>query len=539
VTAQPQRTATIAALALGCAAVTAVCAVMLASTWMDDPYIFARYAKNLLSGHDLVWNLGEPRVEGISSWLWLGVQCVGLLLGRDPVGFARVIGILCAAALTGSFAAVIVRLRGHPAAGAVALVSVVGAPAIPYYASCGMDQIAWALIAWLFLLWVARSGRVRPVHGLAAAAGILVRPEGFLLFVPLLVLALRWPEGWAGTPSGAPAFPRRLRPILPGLGLFAALLIVRRLLFDAWLPNAAASKHLGGSLVLRALDGAVYAAPSVATSLGIPAACGLVAWAAGRATRMDGARALAAASGAFCASLAGFVIVAGGDDRGAFGDGRLLLAAIVPMSLVLAVSLGTLLAENGTRRAAAAALTVVLLLGRAGEAKTIVQQATGATNLSGARDLATAWSAAFRPAPMSPLSSYFLERTPAGESIAIPWAGLIPYQTGLPVIDLLGLNDRIIGSTPVHGRALPGQRYDPDEVFRRRPAVLCDNFKVRQPIGELADLTDESLRAVGASSDGQRRLLRDPRLAAGYVVDWEAPTAGTCFVRIDLAGPRP
>ena len=49
----------------------------LISTWyygvgfFDDTYIGLRYVKNLVDGHGLVWNIGEPPVEGFTNLGWL------------------------------------------------------------------------------------------------------------------------------------------------------------------------------------------------------------------------------------------------------------------------------------------------------------------------------------------------------------------------------------------------------------------------------------------------------------------------------------
>jgi hypothetical protein len=44
---------------------------------IDDSNIYFRYARHIIAGHGVVWNVGSERVEGISSLLWLAV-CVGV-----------------------------------------------------------------------------------------------------------------------------------------------------------------------------------------------------------------------------------------------------------------------------------------------------------------------------------------------------------------------------------------------------------------------------------------------------------------------------
>src|SRR5436309_4600632 len=159
----------------------------LGSRW-DDPYIFARYAAHLWKYGDFLWNAGEPRIEGFSSWLWLAVYIIGVRLMADPVVFARLVGLAAGAALVVSFACEMLRDRENRVAAGCGLVYLTASPALAFFAGCGMDHIAWALVAWSYLLWVGRAREITAAHMAVAALGLLVRPEGFLLFVPVLAL---------------------------------------------------------------------------------------------------------------------------------------------------------------------------------------------------------------------------------------------------------------------------------------------------------------------------------------------------------------
>lgn len=55
-------------------------------TLFDDAMISMRYARHLAEGHGLVWNLGEPPVEGYSNFLWTVWMAA---LHRLPVAVAR------------------------------------------------------------------------------------------------------------------------------------------------------------------------------------------------------------------------------------------------------------------------------------------------------------------------------------------------------------------------------------------------------------------------------------------------------------------
>jgi arabinofuranosyltransferase len=59
----------------------------------DDAFISFKYAQNLARGAGLVWNEGE-RVEGYTNFLWVLLMSVPIRLGRDPVAFSFLVGII-------------------------------------------------------------------------------------------------------------------------------------------------------------------------------------------------------------------------------------------------------------------------------------------------------------------------------------------------------------------------------------------------------------------------------------------------------------
>lgn len=76
---------------------------LLRVTWAfdtDDAFITMRYARNLVEGHGIVWNIGEtPPVEGYSNFLFVLLSALCLKLGIEPL---LVIKVVSAAALLGT-----------------------------------------------------------------------------------------------------------------------------------------------------------------------------------------------------------------------------------------------------------------------------------------------------------------------------------------------------------------------------------------------------------------------------------------------------
>src|SRR5215470_11017862 len=78
-----------------CALVIACLAVQFPHLWaerwvQDDAYVSYRYARNLVRGHGLVYNVGTP-VEGYTNFLWTVLAAVPLAAGADdPLPFMHV-----------------------------------------------------------------------------------------------------------------------------------------------------------------------------------------------------------------------------------------------------------------------------------------------------------------------------------------------------------------------------------------------------------------------------------------------------------------
>lgn len=78
-----------------------ICVVLHAGAFygsgpFDDDFITFRYARNLVDGHGLAFNVGGEQVEGFTTPLWLFLVAAALELGIDPVHFGQVVSFLAA-----------------------------------------------------------------------------------------------------------------------------------------------------------------------------------------------------------------------------------------------------------------------------------------------------------------------------------------------------------------------------------------------------------------------------------------------------------
>lgn len=233
-TPTPRRLATSAALV----AAFAACASFFAGYVKDDAYISLRYARNLASGHGLVFNVGE-RLEGYTNFLWIALSAPSFWLGADPLVWVKAMGLGAGAAATlYVYAGARWLRRDEPdsAADGIAPLAFATSTSVSLWAMSGLEGCFMALCSvagWLHL----HRGRDRESPrelALASAwflAAALTRPEGHALFA-FGVLALL---------AGAAARRRVDRGILAFFGIFLAVAVPYHLFrvtyFGDWLPN--------------------------------------------------------------------------------------------------------------------------------------------------------------------------------------------------------------------------------------------------------------------------------------------------------------
>jgi arabinofuranosyltransferase len=175
-----------------CAVAFGVVAAELAAWTCDDAFISIRYARNLVAGDGLVFNLGE-RVEGYTNPAWTLLIALGLALGIDPETWAVQLGVLAYAV---ALSLLVLEHRRR-------LVTGSGVTLVPVAAIVGATHVDWAIHAtsgletslvttvvlagylalsrdlertsargWPAAIWLAVAALLRPDAGLFAVAGI-------------------------------------------------------------------------------------------------------------------------------------------------------------------------------------------------------------------------------------------------------------------------------------------------------------------------------------------------------------------------------
>lgn len=296
----------------------------------DDAFISFRYARNLIEGHGLVFNVGE-RVEGYSNFLWTLWCALGLQLGVSAENWANLGSIACYL-LTLTLLLARFRLLRRHAPGWWLPPAALGAALHrdwAIYATGGLETALFVLLLVAAALVVAStpaaSGRYA-LAGLLAGLAALTRPDGMLpaAILGLYVLAFA---------------PSRVRASLVYVSVVATLVLPflgwRYLYYGDWVPNTYYAKSAGESWFEQGWHyAALYARKYWILVLGpvlFVAVRGMAARAGDSSTEESGARREGLLFAALAMSYGLFVVKVGGD----FMFARMLLPVTPFLFLLL------------------------------------------------------------------------------------------------------------------------------------------------------------------------------------------------------------
>jgi len=392
----------------------------------DDSFITFRYARNLARGLGVVWNPGEPPVQGYSNFLWMLLAAAALKVGRDPLAVVRAVAILCYAGSLIAVRALALRAGGSARHANLSVLAFAAVPAYAYWGLSGLETLSVVLLSLLYFLALARESQANAWpwrSALVADLLFLSRPETPLLIV-LAVLPLLLPFDRA----------RRL-----WLARLVALALPVAALYLAW----------------QALTFQRLVANTVAAKLHFLAGLGLVTGFFAYAFPLLAALAAAIAQSARTLERQVLVVAAGFSLALLHANSqvghyyRFFLPVLAPMIAtvpLLADRWGSGLAPAG-RRVAAAVGTLALLY--------------ATSNLQDMVNDANVEASALQRAHVQ-VGRWLKERYTPDRLLAASDCGVMPYLSDMRTIDIWGLNDRRIAEGG----------FDPDYVMRARPDVI-------------------------------------------------------------------
>ncbi len=442
----------------------------------DDAYISFVYSRNLADHGRLVFNLGEPPVEGYTNFLWTVLLATFYKVGLVPELMSRVLGTAFAVATLGVVAWLSRRLRGTPASidwswwDALPALILAGVPGYACWASGGLETQMFAVLVTLGAAWHLeelldeRPPRARTAVVFALAA--LTRPEGTLLFAltvfhrALVTLARR-----------------RLtigRAELRYAGVFLAIVVPhflwRRWFYGWWLPNTfyIKSSGVGGAWAY----GAHYLVRVVEQfHLWIVP---LVVVAGLAVDRGRPARVLYGYALLVVGVFALYVASVGGDFMGLF---RFVMPVIPLVAVAAAFGLRCALAPLDARAPLAAAGVVAVAL--ALHAWHAVRVDKAALVVDGPSDRGIdrpGWLNRYTT-DRATIGKWFAQYARPDDYAAVGGAGAQVYFSRMRSLDCYGLSDEFIAHKLPARSSRPGhQKYATDEyILSQKPTIITSH----------------------------------------------------------------
>jgi hypothetical protein len=417
--------------------------------WMlDDAFIFFRYAENWAAGHGPLFNVGEPPVEGFTSFLWLAVLTIGEALGADLPLFSILAGHVA------SLAVLVLLHQSHrmvecidqrSAAFATLLVGTCGA--FTPSAQSGMEtSLHAALVTGMLLvhMWakdrsIADGFKAKRFIGLGllCSAAAMNRPDALLLVGVLAIDGLFATRrlGWRGFCVTLATF----------VFVFGTYYVWRYSYFGYPVPNTFYAKV--GASSAQVSRGVGYLVEALVIFAPMLLLIGLV----GRKRLFAGRSALLLPLVLLLAHCV-YVTAVGGDVMPAF------------RFLTPETSLVALLAGVAIRQIERAASQLLLL---------------GATAMFGVWGICYPINQAIAPDVVALngriVGEWLQQHAPRGSVVATNTAGTVVYYSKLRAIDMLGLNDLHIAhqAMPDMGTGFAGhEKGDGDYVLSRNPEFI-------------------------------------------------------------------
>ncbi len=458
----------------------------------DDAMISMRYAQNLVAGAGLVFNRGE-RVEGFTNPLWCLMMAGAHLAVRDLSKVSLAVQVVSAATLLANLV-LLWKLVGVLAPRRPWLRwTVCGLTALfyplNYFAVSGMEVGCVAALVTASMLSAAQTldeGRLRTLPYWMLGLATLVRPDAVVIFAALAAGLFFYLPG------------QRLRQLLYAAAWGAAFVVLPTLLrhayYGTWVPNTYALKVQGISTALRSWYGLQIFLDFAQRAWLVPLTAPLLA---AMVTRRPAVRVAAL----LVTAQFGWSVYVGGDawEGESIGANR-FVATVAPL-LVALLCLGLdeglrWLLEN-LRGAPPRLLRAVPAVACALSCAAFVEL-DRADNPQVARRILLLEPAIFQQAQevFTKAAWSLREIADPDARIAVTWAGIIPYFSGLRALDVLGKVDPHIAQLPMHavrnadefraGHMKWDQHYT---VVEQKPDIIAQVWKLD---AEMIALLDES-----------------------------------------------
>ncbi len=427
----------------------------------DDTYISFRYAENLVNGHGLAFNPGDP-LEAYSNFLWIMICAALYKLGLTLTAVTPYVGILLALGGLVLLWLLARRRTKHPAQLFLPLLVYATAGPFVLYVVSGMES---ALFGFLLMAMIYCAHRIYERGTTGAWIGLtatglllaLTRPDGIVI-LPAAVAYIVWDTRDTGKAKTMTRV--TVGSIAAFVLLYGAYTVWRVQYFGEWLPTPFMSKGYEAFPILTAwkknfvfyfVSGSYFEAPAgyLFVALALSGIAGLVSSrvrdAAFRADRL--ALVLAALMFALYINFVDWM-------PAMRYQAPLLGLLCIPLVRTQRLFTGTPWAKGLASTGLRAAVALVIMMG-----------AFGLHRLK----IVTRVVAQSHTECLIPMATWLKESLPANSLIAIGDVGAVPYYSGLRTLD-------------IHPESLTDIRiardgFTIDYVLGRRPQVVVFNVR--------------------------------------------------------------
>jgi len=214
--------------------------IFISNTFVDDTFIFLRFARNIVNGHGIVWNIGEEPIAGFTSNIYLLICTLLTYFFSNPILSIQLFNIILAIIGT------IYMLKWYnfinpelATENFLIVLIIILSPAFQYWIISGMDALLNVVSLIFYIYFIARSPETIKKYfffGLFIAILSLIRPEFiFLIFYQTAYLIIKKSKI------------TNLSYMFLGFGiLFIPFYIAYYLYFGSVLPNTYFAKTGGG-----------------------------------------------------------------------------------------------------------------------------------------------------------------------------------------------------------------------------------------------------------------------------------------------------
>ncbi len=436
-------------------------------TLIDDAMISMRYARNLAHGHGLVWNIGQPPVEGFTNPGWTLVMSFVHLFPFAPSNISLVVMILAAGLLLANIYVVykIAQTLTPEAQLAPLIAATLTAFYFPlvFWSLRGLEVGALSLTINLAILLTLRLTRdptpaTSSWLSLSLGIGLLIRMDAFLqvaLLLLFLFLVLREQANLRYA----------YLPVFVAFLTLAAILVFQHLYFGDIFPNTYYLKVNGVTAWERIRAGLLSLNDFASRDFLMPLVFALIGLAAFKPQRSRESLLLL---GLFIVQVA-YSVWVGGDYAEELVDSanRFITQGMPALFILFAIVLERFLTSSRAIKlkpilACAIGLGALLVISGEPWSKWMISNAPMLrTDIQRVK-----------------LGLHIHAHTDPRAVIAVHAAGQIPYFSERTTIDLLGKNDPVIAKGPPATSFAPGHNkwnYD-YSILLLKPDVIADNF---------------------------------------------------------------